>query len=302
MTDPSALIHVEAFGESDVGLVRQNNEDSFLVADLTTGASAADGSVLNYASGERGSLLVVADGMGGVEAGEVASRMAVDLVAEHLLQQLSNTLLLDQRTFVKALSESVHEANRIVFEEGLSNSKLRGMGTTLTAAGVYGTSIFFAQLGDSRAYLFRNGSIGQMTKDQSLVAQLVAAGSITPEEAKTHPQRNVILQALGVQHQVDVVISFAHLKRADQLVLCSDGLSGKVDAEEITELLDKRLEPKTVCQRLVQLARERGGEDNITVIVARFDGEGLSAPEPDEAPVYRRFREKTQRRFWPWGR
>jgi protein phosphatase len=240
--------------------------------------------------------------MGGVEAGEIASRMAVNLVVGHLFDQLSSTTTIDQRTFVNALNQSVHEANRIVFQEGLSNTKLRGMGTTLTAAAVHGASVFFAQLGDSRAYLFRNGFISQMTKDQSLVAQLVATGSLTPQEAKTHPQRNVILQALGVQLQLDVIISFASLKRGDQLVLCSDGLSGKVEAEEIMELLDRRLEPKAACQRLVQLARERGGEDNITVIVARFNGEGLPEPEPNDAPVYRRFRGKARRRFWPWAR
>jgi protein phosphatase len=303
MTDSNGPIWLEVFGQTDIGLIRENNEDSFLIADLTSGTSAADGAPLSYASGEKGTLLLVADGMGGVEAGEVASRMAVDLVAGHFFDQLSDTPTVDQRTFVRALSQSVHEANRIVFHEGSNDSRRRGMGTTLTAAAVHGASVFFAQLGDSRAYLFRNGFIGQMTKDQSLVAQLMAAGSLTPQEAKTHPQRNVILQALGVQLELEVIISFAALKRGDQLVLCSDGLSGKVEAEEIRELLDRRLVPKATCQRLVQLARERGGEDNITVIVARFKGEGLPEPEPNDAPVYRRFENNARRRrFWPWAR
>jgi PPM family protein phosphatase len=300
MTDSNGPIRVDVFGQTDVGLIRENNEDSFLIADPTSAISAANGTPWSYASGERGSLLLVADGMGGVEAGEVASRMAVDLVAGHFFDHLSRKSTIDQRAFVNALSQSVHEANRIVFQEGSNDSKRKGMGTTLTAAAVCGAAVFFAQLGDSRAYLFRNGLIGQMTKDQSLVAQLVAAGSLTPQEAKTHPQRNVILQALGVRLELDVIISFASLKRGDQLVLCSDGLSGKVEAEEIRELLDKRLDSKEACRRLVQLARERGGEDNITVIVARFNGAGLPEPEPDDAPVYRRFHDKARRRFWPW--
>jgi protein phosphatase len=231
MTDSNGPIRVDVFGQTDVGLIRENNEDSFLIADPTSAISAADGTPWSYASGERGSLLLVADGMGGVEAGEVASRMAVDLVAGHFFDHLSRTPTIDQRAFVNALSQSVHEANRIVFQEGSNDSKRKGMGTTLTAAAVCGAAVFFAQLGDSRAYLFRNGVIGQMTKDQSLVAQLVAAGSLTPQEAKTHPQR--LSFRLGVRLELDVIISFASLKRGDQLVLCSDGLSGKVEAEEI---------------------------------------------------------------------
>ena len=301
MSDSTTSVRSDAFGQSDVGLVRKNNEDSFLIADLSADATPFDAFTLNRAIGEKGTLLVVADGMGGMKAGEVASRMAADVVAQGLVDQLSKNHRVDQSAFVKALKQSVDEANRIVFEEGERERKHRGMGTTLTAAGVYGQLIFFAQLGDSRAYLVRNSSITQMTRDQSLVAQLIDSGAISSLEAKTHPQRNVILQAVGVKRQVDVVISATQLKRGDQLVLCSDGLWGKVEAEEIRELLEKRLEPKSTCQNLVQLARERGGEDNITIIVAHFDGEGLPEPTQGENPIYEQIRVKTRWRFWPWG-
>jgi PPM family protein phosphatase len=301
MSDSTLSVLIDAFGQSDVGLVRKNNEDSFLVADLTSGVTTPDAFALNQAIGDKGSLLLVADGMGGVEAGEVASRMAAESVAKFFVEQLSTKPSVDQRTFVEAFKQSVHEANRSVFEEGQRDHHRRGMGTTLTAAAVHGQFIFFAQLGDSRAYLARNNSITAMTRDQSLVAELVASGSLSSQEAKTHPQRNVILQALGVQSQVEVVLSFTQLKRGDQVVLCSDGLWGKVEAEEIKELLEKRLEPKTICQHLIQLARERGGEDNITVVVACFHGEGLPEPAPDEDLSYEPIQDKPRWRFWPWG-
>ena len=153
---------------------------------------------LNRDLGEKGTLLLVADGMGGMKAGEVASRMAADVVAQGLVDEVSKNYPVDQRAFVKAFKQSVHEANRIVFEEGERERNRRGTEKTdFTAAGVHGQFIFFAQLGDSRAYLVRNGSITQMTRDQSLVAQLIDSGAISSQEAKTHPQRNVILQAVG---------------------------------------------------------------------------------------------------------
>jgi protein phosphatase len=300
MSKSNKGLSVAAFGQSDVGLVRENNEDSFLIVDLTTGLATLNPAELQQITGEKGNLFLVADGMGGVEAGEVASHMAVKCVAQYFLDHLKNEEPVNTQTFAKILKKSIEEANRRVFEEGQRENRHRGMGTTLTAAAVHDTSIFFGQVGDSRAYLARNGFLTQMTRDQSLVAQLVAAGTIKPEEAKAHPQRNVILQALGVQDHLDVVISCADLRRGDRAVLCSDGLSAKVEPEELKEVLDTRLNPKDTCQKLVQLARERGGEDNITIIVAHFDGDGLPWPTLDERPVYEAFQERPRRRFWPW--
>ena len=300
MTDSVTPEMISAFGLTDVGLVRKNNEDSFLIADLSNGIATADEFPMNCRIARDGSIFIVADGMGGVQAGEVASHMAVDLVARNFLDQLTQKRSVNQQSFVRVLKKSVEEANRMLFQEGQKNSQHRGMGTTLTAAAVHGTSIFFAQLGDSRAYLLRNGFINQMTKDQSFVAQLVASGSLSPEEAKTHPRRNVILQALGVQPKVDVAISGADLKKGDRLVLCSDGLWGKVETEEIKDLIEI-YQPTDACHGLVSLARERGGEDNITVIVACFDGDGLPEPTLGEGPSYERIQDKPRWWFWPWG-
>ncbi len=300
MRHSSKPLYAIAFGQTDLGLQRHNNEDSFLAVDLTSGLAAPASSVLNQVVGKKGSLFLVADGMGGAEAGEVASRMAVELVPRQVAEQLSNAPFLNRAVFVRILKDSVRQANLAIHRESRNNENQRGMGTTLTAAAVYDDAVFFAQVGDSRGYLMRNGSIIQMTQDQSLVARLVAAGELSSAQAKDHPRRNVILQALGPQEQVDVSVSFANLKRDDQVVLCSDGLSGKIEDDELKEVLGSCPEPKEACQRLVDIARERGGEDNITVIVVKFEGEGLPLSLPGEVPVCRQFDEKARWRHWPW--
>lgn len=303
MSNSSLAVVVDSYGLSDVGLVRTNNEDSFLIATPTRDFANENPAELSGIIPQNGTMFIVADGMGGAQAGEVASRMAVETVGRNFINALEKQAVLDQQSLITALTETIREANELIFQQGQKNTELNGMGTTLTAATVFGSTILFAQLGDSRAYLARKGVISQMTKDQSLVAQMVASGSLTPEEAKTHPQRNVILQALGIQNQVEVAITLTELRRGDQIVLCSDGLSGKVDVEEIREFLEK-FEPKAACQGLVRMARERGGEDNITVIVARFNGDGLSEPEPEDVtgPPNTKMEPARKRSFWPWRR
>jgi protein phosphatase len=224
--------------------------------------------------------------------------MAVDVVARSIINQVKDKRALGRNRFIKVFRQAVQEANRVIFEEARTNSQSHGMGTTLTGAAVWGTTVYFAQLGDSRAYLLRNGAITQMTKDQSLVAQLVSAGSLSPEEAKVHPRRNVILQALGIQRNVDVVISVAELKQGDEIVLCSDGLWGKVEPKEIADIIERN-DGAGACRNLIELARERGGDDNITVIVARFDGDGLPLPNEADAPAYERIKESSGWRLWP---
>jgi protein phosphatase len=295
MSNSSLAVVVDSYGLSDVGLVRTNNEDSFLIASPTSDFANQNPAELNGIIPQNGTMFIVADGLGGAQA--------VETVGRNFIDALGKQAVLDQQSLITALTETIREANELIFQQGQKNTELNGMGTTLTAATVIGSTILFAQLGDSRAYLARKGVISQMTKDQSLVAQMVASGSLTPEEAKTHPKRNVILQALGIQSQVDVAITLAELRRGDQIVLCSDGLSGKVDAEEIKEFLEK-FEPKAACQGLVRMARERGGEDNITVIVARFNGDGLSEPSPEDVTESPNTKMEAARRrsFWPWRR
>ena len=181
-------LHVSAFGQSDIGLVRKNNEDSFLIADLADGVERIGSAAEHFAVSEKGGLFMVADGMGGAEAGEVASQMAVESVCRYLRTQRFDT----RQTFVKSLKKAVESANRTIHQEGKKNPERSGMGTTLTAAAVFAEELFFAQVGDSRGYLIRNDSIVQMTHDQSLVAQLVASGALSPAKAKVDPRRNVI--------------------------------------------------------------------------------------------------------------
>jgi PPM family protein phosphatase len=304
MNQSNSPIIVTAAAQSDVGLVRTNNEDSFLVADLTTGVATPADAALSHAVGEKGSMFLVADGMGGANAGEVASRMAVEVVAQHVFGELKQVRAPDRHGFVDILKHAIEDANSAILDESRKRSDRKGMGSTLTAAAVHESVIFFAQLGDSRAYLLRNGSITQMTRDQSLVAQLVVSGALSPHEAKSHPQRNVILQALGVQNHVDIAVSYADLKRGDRVILCSDGLTGKVEAEEVGQLLERWPEPRDGCEQLIALARERGGEDNITAIVIRFDGEALPLPEPGEVPAYSKYlsNDVKRRRFSFWRR
>lgn len=284
MTAINHPLTINAFGLSDVGLVRHNNEDSFLIADIGSGVIDCDTAETQQRLSRDGAILLVADGMGGLDAGEVASGMAVELVATKLIDQVTHSRPTGNQSFIKLLKRIVQETNGLILEESQRVGNSGGMGTTLTAAAVHGTAIFFAQLGDSRGYLIRKGRITQMTRDQSLVAQMIASGSITPEEAKTHPRRNVILQALGLQSRIEVVITAAELKRGDRLILCSDGLWGKVEADEIREICE-RFNPATACESLVRLAKDRGGEDNITVVVANFDGQGLMEPALDDLPI-----------------
>ena len=170
-------------------------------------------------------------------------------------------------------------ANRQIHSYAAAHPELRGMGTTTTAVGVLGDRFFLSQVGDSRAYLIRQGQAVQLTKDQSLMQRLVEAGELTEEEAAKSERRNIILQALGPDARVKVDLTHQEVRRGDILVLCSDGLSGSVKKEEIAEIATRERDLQAACDRLIALANQRGGPDNITVILARFDGEGLRPVE-----------------------
>jgi len=157
------------------------------------------------------------------------------------------------------------------------------MGTTTTAVGVLADHFFLTQVGDSRAYLIRNGEAVQLTRDQSLMQRLVEAGELTEEEAARSERRNIILQALGPDARVKVDLTHQEVRKGDILVLCSDGLSGQVKKEEIAAVATRERDLQAACDKLIALANERGGPDNITVVLARFDGDGLRPPEPNGA-------------------
>ncbi len=276
---PHTLISV--FGKTDVGCTRDHNEDCFLVADLTAKKASLLPEVRDHEVGRKGSLLVVADGMGGAAAGEVASEMATEVLFEHLLATWLNDDENTPQQFAFRLREAVEEANRKIHGHARDNPELKGMGTTITAAGVLNDHIYVTQVGDSRAYLIREGRATQITKDQSLMQRLVDAGELTEEEAERSERKNIILQALGPDERVRVDLTHQAICRGDTVLLCSDGLSGLVTKEEIAETVSQDKDLVKISAELIALANERGGPDNITVIVARFSGNGL--PGPGEA-------------------
>lgn len=222
-----------------------------------------------HCSDESASLLVVADGMGGAAAGEVASSMAVDTLREVLMETAVEQNIGEQ------LKRATETANESIWTRAQQDGSLCGMGSTLTAALVRDGVAYIAQVGDSRAYLIRGERIRQLTKDQSLVQLLIDTGNITPEQAAHHPRKNLILQALGASPTVKAELTTVELCRDDRLILCSDGLSNLVEPTEMQGTVAESPDPETACRQLVELANERGGEDNITVIVARFSGENL---------------------------
>ena len=231
---------------------------------------AADGNQPHAAD----TLLVVADGMGGSNAGEIASRMAVDAVVREFTAAAPD----DPAT---ALARSVEVANSEIFEFSRTHADLNGMGTTCTVLALRGDQVLVGHVGDSRAYLVRGHEARQITTDHSLVAQLVARQQLTPEEARHDPRRNVVTRSVGVAPdvEVDVVAVGEPLRDGDTLVVCSDGLHGQMSDSEIASLaMGDSLDE--ACRDLIALANERGGPDNITVVLARFERSGGPAGNP----------------------
>jgi len=282
---------VELHAKSDVGRVRRGNEDNFLVLELSkqqtwTGSDGATAPIdlNNFELGEKGLVLVVSDGMGGALAGDVASRMAVDSVRDMIMGSDSEGC--DQDTpLVDCLKQATVYANLAIHHKSQEDSRCAGMGATFTGAAVHRDFVDLVQVGDSRGYIIRKDQIRLATKDQSLVQQLVDVGQISEAEAETHMFRNVILQALGAQGDITPVTGRIRLRRGDTLLLCSDGLSGKLRAEDIQNIVNSNPDLSSACDELIAEANNRGGEDNITVILARFSGDELEEPNSDRITI-----------------
>lgn len=242
---------IVAAGASDVGRVREGNEDALLMRD---------------------SVFAVADGMGGHLAGEVASATALEPIAA-----LDGTVFAEATEAAAALSEAVIQANETVSELAEGNPSYRGMGTTLTAAMVEGRRLHIAHVGDSRAYLMRSGQFSQITDDHTLVQHLVNEGQITREEAATHPQRSIITRAIGVSPEIEVDSLSLDLDPGDRLLLCSDGLTGVIEDEQIAQVLADKTDPNEAVSTLIDLANEHGGPDNITVVLLCYEDHVASA-------------------------
>jgi serine/threonine protein phosphatase PrpC len=251
---------------SNVGQVRDHNEDVLLTLETTQLGAQPTGPLGWFA---------LADGMGGHQSGEVASAIAVRVVTYELLSEILRSYLLSesrdasQPPLSEALSDAVLAANRAVHEQ------VPNGGTTLTCALILGERAYLAHVGDSRAYLFADNHLRQITQDHSLVDRLVALGQITPSDALHHPQRNILYRALGQAETVEVDTHVELLPKQYRLLLCCDGLWGSVSEEQLTETLHTAITPQEVCDRLVEAANAAGGKDNITAVVV----------EPQDYPV-----------------
>lgn len=254
---------LRAFGQTDVGLVREANEDSFTMAELSKAQRWQGGAATQWSTTEAGVLLLVSDGMGGAKAGEVASALSVEAVLGGMVRAVREKPADGEmlRRVIEQASEQVHEASK--------RADRRGMGATLTAALVVGHTAYVAQIGDSRMYLLRAGHIGQVTHDQSYVQMLVDAGVMTPEEAESSPRKNIILQVMG-QQTVRVALGRISLKSRDRLLLCSDGLTNVVDDATINAVAKPPGDLAKASAALVKLTKEHGAPDNVTVIVAEI--------------------------------
>lgn len=291
------MLTVEIHATSHVGRVRKGNEDNYLLLHITNSRSWTsdqdEGEFIiesqRFEVDDNGVVLAVSDGMGGAMAGEVASKMAVESVSEKLLEgDIEATLTPEAYNYdlISKLYNATLFANHLVHQQGRSDPQFQGMGATFTGMGVSSRGIDLIQVGDSRAYLIRNGKIYQVTKDQSLVQQLIDAQQISPEEAETHTLKNVILQALGAQNEIYPVSARLVPCKGDVLMLCSDGLSNKVSAARIQQIIvDNYDSLEQACADLVTEANANGGEDNITVVITKLISDDLNESEGDDVQL-----------------
>jgi len=261
---------VNAAGASDVGAVRLNNEDYLVIADLDRPAFAVRGSDARGNLTADRVLLVIADGMGGAAGGEVGSAMAAEIVCSRLTDAARERRRRTGAQWRQALAEAFDVANRRIRERGDDDPALRGMGTTATAAVIVGKRLYVAHVGDSRAYLVREGEARRLTRDHTWMQYVLDAGrahTVAPDD----PGRNALLRALGTEHDVTVDTTHAELRAGDTVLLCTDGLWSVVDDEELVRLAAGHVDPVALCDTLLELANERGGHDNASVVVARID-------------------------------
>lgn len=282
--DAQPRVVVRLYGATDVGHTREHNEDTFLVADLETGTVISfDHGTETRSGGAHGLLFAVADGMGGAAAGEIASAMAANVVYEELLASWRSVEAPTPDGFASAIRDATETANSRIHAYAREHPEHRGMGTTATIAGLLGDTVYIAQVGDSRAYLFRDNKLNLLTRDQSLMQRLVDAGEISEEQAEASDRRNIILQALGPEPVVKIDLTHQQLRLGDMLIVCSDGLSGVAKAYDIEEAARAEPDPAVLCHRLIARANELGGPDNVTVVAALFGGLGLTAADSQDA-------------------
>jgi protein phosphatase len=280
---PRLPFQVRSFGLTDPGQVRPSNEDHFIIGELTRTLYIQQTSLPQekaQASSRRAHVWLVADGMGGHRAGEIASGLTVETIETFLLNTLrrfSNLQASEEQNALQELQRALLDADARLFAATARHPEWQGMGTTLTLAFAVNWKLFIAHAGDSRCYLFSQGELHQLTQDHTFVAELIRGGALTSEDGSRHPYRHVVTNILGgTEPGVRVELHKLDLHPDDVVLLCSDGLTEMVPDDQIAGILRDEADPQRACERLVAAANEQGGRDNITVIVARI----MAATEP----------------------
>ncbi|WP_437751622.1 PP2C family protein-serine/threonine phosphatase [Sorangium sp. So ce1389] len=266
---------------TDVGLSRDHNEDAFLISDLARGlAHGPAAAVQSLAEPPLALALGVYDGSGGASSPDAASRLAARTVHAALTRAAPRS----SDALERSLLDAIAAAGRAVLDNARRSPEHRSSGTTATVAALCDERLLIAQVGDSRAYLLRGGALTQISRDQTLLQSLLESGKLQPEEAATFEHRGVMLQALGLREQLRIALSAVELRREDTLLLCTDGLSDLIHDQHIAATLDAHPDPAAASSALIEAALAAGGHDNVTVVVARFDGPWLAPPAGDSAP------------------
>ena len=252
---------------TDVGQVRTVDEDSILAADLSFGVNSESSKFL---------LLAVADGMGGHAKGEEASKIALNAIARAVIPDLLNNT-----PFTKILEKGIQNANQDILDYTAENPEASGMGTTSVCAVVKDNQIHLANVGDSRAYRVSDDEICRVTKDHSYVQALIDEGEITEEQAREHPRKNEITRAVGIMPSIEVDTMKLTLDSDESLLLCCDGVIAHLSDDDIHKIIRDSPDPQTACQKIVDMANERGGSDNISLIILSSEGSDIKESEPD---------------------
>ena len=252
---------------TDVGQVRTVDEDSILAADLSFGVNSESSKFL---------LLAVADGMGGHAKGEEASKIALNAIARAVIPDLLNNT-----PFTKILEKGIQNANQDILDYTAKNPEASGMGTTSVCAVMKDNQIHLANVGDSRAYRVSDDEICRVTKDHSYVQALIDEGEITEEQAREHPRKNEITRAVGIMPSIEVDTMKLTLDSDESLLLCCDGVIAHLSDDDIHKIIRDSADPQTACQEIVDLANERGGSDNISLIILSSEGSDTKETEPD---------------------
>jgi len=276
--------YIEVFARTEVGCARERNEDAFLVLHLGQGQSGIRPEQRLCELSPPGTLMAICDGMGGAAAGDVASRMAIEAIEKTARAQGVSSPDDAERMLLAAVTE----ANRSIGEFTRRHPDKRGMGTTFTAVVAMATELVIAQVGDSRAYLKRGRMLQQLTMDQNVVGQMIAAGKLRPEDARNFKQRNVLLEAIGVQERVGPDVVRVRIRAGDVLMLCSDGLTGPLTDHQVLDHMLRHEDPVRCCRALTEAACSAGGPDNVTVGLMRFVGGDLPVPQGQEMIEFER--------------